>query len=249
MSRFRSYLWLAVLGFPALITAAIAQPQRELSPTGPYSGPPPKEYTGPYVAPPSGPPTWQCGPGGCGTPRARPGEGVIEHRTSRQRGATRSYQRLDTRVIVGQIHERCLFRWDDSHQFHSSRTELRNVYNSKTVVTWKKIEHCIRLRAFGPIDAGELGKKIVNECVNKALNARKTRRIIQTLAALVADVYAAGGGTYSAANAIEYATTVADETLDCLTDEANLEEILEEKIRDSFNATIERESRWIYWDS
>jgi uncharacterized membrane protein len=49
-----------------------------------------------------------------------------------------------------QIYDRCLISWDDSQQVHSSELIINWDYQAwKTVL--KRLHHCIRLRAVGPI--------------------------------------------------------------------------------------------------
>jgi hypothetical protein len=135
------------------------------------------------------------------------------------------------------LDERCLISWDDSHQVHSV---------SGFRVKMKKLRHCVKLRTFGPLDAGAVAKEYVRHCVNQGLNSQKTQYMVKAIAAIGADVLGAGGGA-SAAVIADYVASVADGTLKCLTSAQEFNTQIGETLRARFNATVTKESHWIYW--
>ena len=76
---------------------------------------------------------------------------------------TKPYQE----VKVGEIQNKCIARWDDSHQVHSVRTIVR--WNYQAVKTrMKKLEHCVRIQVTGPVDIQDVAKAYVDQCATMA---------------------------------------------------------------------------------
>jgi hypothetical protein len=156
----------------------------------------------------------------------------------------------DDGVKVGKVHEECLFPpWDDSFQVHSTRIHIEWGYQAAKT-TMKKLRHCIKLTATGPIEVEDLAKEYVTECVNKALTDNAARHIVTALIGLGVDVLSAGasGGSGTALALADYVNAVKERALNCLTDERQIEETFTEKLKTKFDATVEKESHWIYWE-
>ena len=151
----------------------------------------------------------------------------------------------DPRIVVGPIYERCLISWDDSFNFHSLRFE-----GIRPVTKMKKLRHCIKLTATGPVDAKHIAKEYISSCVNKALNDDKVRHILTLILGIAADVLSAGatGGAGTIGAISDYVVEVQERSLSCLTDEKNLERFVVDTLRGTFGADVSNESHWIYWD-
>lgn len=149
-------------------------------------------------------------------------------------------------IQIGTIQERCLVSWDDSHQVHSVRTIIE--WNYQAVKTrMKKLRHCIKLKVTGPVDVGGVAKQYVEKCIDVALNDSKTLYMIQGLIALAGDING-GGGSLSAANAYAYIDHVKTTAISCLTDTGRIESYLKDVLSGKFDATVQKESHWEYWD-
>jgi uncharacterized membrane protein len=145
-----------------------------------------------------------------------------------------------------QIYERCLVSWDDSHQIHSSELIIKWEYQAwKTVA--KRLNHCIKLRASGPISVQGIAQGHIDQCIDKALNGQKTRFILQALISIVVDING-GGGSATSSTALAYIDHVANESISCLTDLDGFSKELGEILKEQFKATIENESEWVYWN-
>jgi hypothetical protein len=144
-------------------------------------------------------------------------------------------------VTVGPIYERCLISWDDSFNVHSVG------WNG---IRMKKLRHCVKLIAKGPVDAKQVAKEYIDHCVNKALNDDKVRHLLQLVLGVAADVLTAGasGGGGTAAAITDYIVEVQQRALSCLTDEKKIQQFVAEALRDAFGAEVKRESHWIYWN-
>lgn len=149
-------------------------------------------------------------------------------------------------VKVGEIQKKCIARWDDSHQIHSSETIIE--WNYQAVKTkMKKLEHCVELTVTGPIEIEGIARSYVDKCIDYGLNHQKTRHILGLIAAIVADVYGTGGAATSAKLA-DYVSSASNETIDCLTDADRITAHIGEKLRAKFDASVRHESHWVYWD-
>jgi hypothetical protein len=64
------------------------------------------------------------------------------------------------------------------------------------------------------------------------------------------DILSAGatGGAATIATVSDYVSNVAGETVECLTDENRVQAHISETLRQKFDATLNKESEWIYWD-
>ena len=152
-------------------------------------------------------------------------------------------------VKTGVIQERCLIRYDDSHQVHSVETILR--WNYQAVKTrMKRLEHCIKIRVVGPIEVENIAKAYVDKCVNYGLNHQKTRHALELVVAVAGHIASAGatGGGLTAAKITNYVTSAMSETLDCLTDTGKITDFIGKQIQDKFDATVKHESHWVYWN-
>lgn len=143
-------------------------------------------------------------------------------------------------VEVGELHSECLTMWDDSHQVHS--VSLRGV-------RMKKLRHCIRITLTGPIDVKGVAKQYVNRCIDEGLNNQRTRYLLQLAASLGVDVLSAGstGGATTIATVADWANSAANATVSCLTDIGQITDYVEERLRDSFEGSVRKESHWVYW--
>jgi hypothetical protein len=150
-------------------------------------------------------------------------------------------------VSTAEIQSRCLFRWDDSYNPHSGGLEIRPDYQAGKV-TWKRLEHCIRLRVNGPVDIEGVAKDFVDRCVDHGINNQKNRYLVQALGALAADVWGGGGGRWSTANVLDYVKAVADDTIGCLTSSDRIADHFKRSLEQKFNASVKEETQWIYWD-
>ena len=149
----------------------------------------------------------------------------------------------DDSVKVGTIHERCLFSWDDSFNVHS-------VGGWPPKVRMKKLRHCTKLTAVGPVDVAGVAKEFVSECINSALNDEKAAHILKGLIAIAVDIGSAGvtGGSATFAAATDYALAVKDRALRCLTDEKKVENIVAGRAGGKISASVQGTSEWIYWN-
>lgn len=151
-------------------------------------------------------------------------------------------------VKTGVIQERCLIRYDDSHQMHSiSDPVIEWNYQRGPQTTMKKLEHCIKITVTGPLSIEGVAKSFVDSCVNYGLNHNKTLHILGLLGAISADVWGGGMGVYSTAKVSEYVASATTETISCLTDQKKITEHIKETLEDRFDATVRDESRWVYW--
>lgn len=153
------------------------------------------------------------------------------------------------KVQVGQLDSRCLFRWDDSHGIHKVETIWRWNYQA-TKTTAKKMEHCIRLDLVGPVDVEGLAKGYMDKCIKEAFDKDRVRHAIELVSAIGADVLSHGAtkGGFTAAKLTTYAGAVADNAIDCLTDTDKVTKYVGDQLKDMFNATVHKDSKWIYWD-
>lgn len=154
-----------------------------------------------------------------------------------------------TGVIEGPIVERCIYSWSDSHNFHSSRTEINLNYQA-TKTTWKRLDHCMKLTVNGPIDAKAIAKSYVEKCVRDAINNDRNRHLFELLVAIGVDVAAEGATGFAAttAKAADYANSVRKDAMECLTSSTKMEDYVAKALKDSFGAKIELVSNWVYWD-
>lgn len=136
-------------------------------------------------------------------------------------------------IKIGEIHNRCVITWDDSWNIHD-------------LTTYKKLRHCVRLRAYGPINFKDVAKSYVDNCVNYAVNHRQSEYIFRAVAAAAGDIYAGGAGSYSSINLAEWINMVASETLDCLKDTDKIKEHLVSTLQKHFSGTIQEETWWEY---
>jgi uncharacterized membrane protein len=160
----------------------------------------------------------------------------------------RNPQRNLPQIETGVIQNRCLFRWDDSHQVHSVNPVIRWNYQAFET-TMKKLEHCIRIRVTGPINIENIAKQYVDHCVNYALNDNRVVHILSGIVGLGIDVLSAGttAGSATASAVANYLYAVQDKAISCLTDTGRIQTYLQGVLRDKFNATVARESQWIFW--
>lgn len=144
------------------------------------------------------------------------------------------------KIKNGVIHEQCLFSWDDSIQPHSVGFDG---------VKMKKLRHCIRLRAVGPIEVEGIAKRYIKTCVNEALNDQKTLYLVKAISALGVDVLSAGstGGGATAAAVTDYVYNVQDKAISCLTDTGRIKAYMQDAVSEQFDAVVEKESHWEYW--
>ena len=98
------------------------------------------------------------------------------------------------------------------------------------------------------IDVGGIAREYVDRCINDAINDDKSIYIFQGIAALAADVYGGGGGSFTAANLVAYVDHVKTEAISCLTSSARIQSYLQEYLEAKFDATVQNESHWIYWN-
>jgi uncharacterized membrane protein len=150
------------------------------------------------------------------------------------------------KITTDVIYNKCLLRWDDSHQVHSSQTILEWNYQA-TKITMRKLEHCIRLKAVGPINVEGILKAHVDNCLQQSIESAKVKGIITLIAGLVADVYGAGG-LATAAAVTDFVSNVSDKTVECIKDTNKLQETLANDLKQLFNASIKHEQEWIFWD-
>ena len=152
-------------------------------------------------------------------------------------------------VQVAEVQNKCIARWEDSHQVHSVRTIVN--WNYQAVKTrMKKLEHCVRIRVNGPINIEGVAKQYVDHCINYGLNHQKVRHSLGLVAAIAGDI-ASGGATaggLTAAKITDYVTSASNEIMDCLTNGNKINEFLGSKLKEKFNATVKSESHWVYWD-
>lgn len=149
-------------------------------------------------------------------------------------------------IEIGEIQSRCLFVWDDPPHVHKVEQKLSLTHQS-TSVQMKKLRHCIKLRVVGPVDIEGLARSHIDQCVNYALNHRKVQHALELLVAIGVDVFAGGGGTASATKLSLYVKSVAEETVDCLTDVDRLMAHFKEDLKTKFKASVKDEQHWIYW--
>lgn len=149
-------------------------------------------------------------------------------------------------VKIGEIQKKCIARWEDSHQVHSSETIIEWNYQA-VKTTMKKLEHCIELTVTGPIEIEGIAKSYVDKCIDYGLNHQKTRHILGLIAAIVADVYGTGGAATSAKLA-DYVSSASNEAIDCLTDTDKITAHIGQSLKAKFDASVRHESHWVYWD-
>jgi hypothetical protein len=149
-------------------------------------------------------------------------------------------------IKTGVVQEKCLISWDDSIQVHSVKTIIR--WNYQAVKTkMKKLRHCIKLTVTGPVDINGLARDYVKSCIDHALNYDRSQYILQAIVALGADIAVSKGGA-SAANLTAYVDHVKTTSLSCLSNVSNMERYLKNALGRKFDATVQSESHWIYWD-
>ena len=174
-------------------------------------------------------------------PEPRPGGGVIRP----------GFNRLlePSPVREGEVESRCLYRWDDSHQFHS-KTVVVTPSEQVVRTTWKKLEYCIRLKVTGPIDVEGIAKSYVNKCVDYGLKKNSTRHALEAVVAIGIDVLSAGatGGAATIAKLADYTKSVTDNTMECLSDAEGITGHIKTELKRSFEATVKKESKWVYWN-
>jgi hypothetical protein len=155
-------------------------------------------------------------------------------------------RRILREIQTGTIQERCLLRWDDSLQVHSTRTIIRWNYQA-VKTTMKKLEHCIKIRVTVPINVQGVAKAYIDQCIQRALNDNKVLHILSGIIAPGVDVLSAGatGGSATAAAVADYVYAVQDRAISCLTDTGRIESYLSGVLKDKFNGKV---SRWIYWE-
>lgn len=150
---------------------------------------------------------------------------------------------------VGTIQKKCIASWSDSHQLHSV-DELTITWGRQALkTTYKRLDHCIELTVTGPIDIQGLAEGFLDECVNYGINHQKTRHALELLAAIAGDV-ASGGATFGALTAAKignYASSVANETLDCLTSSDRVTQYVGNALREKFDGSVRHESHWAYY--
>jgi uncharacterized membrane protein len=141
------------------------------------------------------------------------------------------------KIRIEVIHEQCLWSWDGEHHVHSVGWDG---------VTMKKLRHCIKLQATGPVEIEGVAKRYITKCVNDALTDDQTEYIVKGILALGADVVGAGGSA-TVALLTDYVYNVQKEAISCLTDTDRIEEYFTDVLADQFDAVIENESHWEYW--
>lgn len=152
-------------------------------------------------------------------------------------------------ISEGVIDEQCLFTWEDSHQIHSEELIIEFNYQAMKT-TMKKLEHCLRLTTTGPIEIGDLGQQYVQSCIDYSVNDDANLYLLEAIVAIGIDVLSAGatGGSATAAVVTAYVTGVGNKMVDCLTDTDRIQRDLGEVLLAKFNAKIEEESHWVYWE-
>lgn len=152
-------------------------------------------------------------------------------------------------VKEGLLVERCIYSWSDSHNFHSSYTEI-SLNRQVTKTTWKRLDHCMKLTVIGPIDANAIAKSYIEKCVRDAINNDRNRHLFELLVAIGVDVAAEGATGFAAttAKAADYANSVRKDAMECLTSSTKMEDYVAKALKDSFGAKIEMVSNWVYWD-
>jgi uncharacterized membrane protein len=149
-------------------------------------------------------------------------------------------------VRLGTIQQQCIARWEDSHQVHSVDTIVEWNYQA-TKTTMKKLDHCLKLSVIGPVDIDGVAKSYVDHCVDKAVNDSRSLYLFQAAVALIVDIYASKGAA-SAANLYAYIDHVKTTAISCLTDTGQIQDYLENALKEKFDATVKEESHWEYWE-
>lgn len=152
-------------------------------------------------------------------------------------------------VREGSIVERCLYSWSDSHNFHSSQTTI-TWERQVTKTTWKRLDHCMKLTVSGPVDANAIAKSYIEKCVSDSINKDTNRHLLELMIAIGVDVLSEGATGFAATTlkATEYANSVRNNAMDCLTSSTQMEDYVSKALKDSFGAKLELVSNWVYWD-
>jgi len=152
-------------------------------------------------------------------------------------------------VDIGVLDEQCLFGWESSHQVHSTEMIIELDYQA-VKTTMKRLDHCLKLTTTGPIEIGDLGQEYIQGCIDYAINDGATVYLVQAIIALGVDILSEGatGGGATAAVVASYVAGVGNKTVDCLTDTERVGETLSDMLKSRFDATIEEESHWVFWE-
>ena len=150
---------------------------------------------------------------------------------------------------TGEIESRCLYSWSDSHNFHSAKVVVTD-RKQVTKTTWKRLDYCIRLKVTGPIDVKGIAKSYIDKCVDYGLKKNSTRHALEALIGLGVDILSAGSTGFAATTIalVDYTNSVANNTVECLSDSAKIEDHLRDSLKDHFKSTVNKESNWVYWD-
>ncbi|RVM99751.1 hypothetical protein [Sinorhizobium meliloti] len=152
-------------------------------------------------------------------------------------------------VTIGPIDKRCLASWDDPPHLHSQQWIFRWDYQA-VKTRMKKLRHCYELTVTGPVNVKDVAKDFVNKCINDALNDNKAIHIFKGLLGLSVDVLSAGttGGSATLAAVTDYLVAVQDRAISCFTNSDKIDQLLTDKLQESFDASVRHEMHWIYWD-
>ena len=176
--------------------------------------------------------------------------GGEKHITVQQEADLRKKLPLPTEpggVKTGVVHTRCLARWDDSHQLHSTELVVQPGYQAWKK-TMKKLEHCIRLDLEGVTSIDGVADEYVRQCIDYGLNDQKTRHALELVVAIYADHASEGKTDFTALKIADYVRSAANATVDCLLDTDRITKFLGEKLKERFNASVRTETQWIYWE-